>query len=179
MTDRTNDGTWLWVGLLTTTTALGTLALACAAPFAALAAVAATRMPMRAGLTLLTLTWAINQVIGFGVLGYPTDPTTIAWGFGILTAAWASMAGARWGDRAVAASGAVVRLATAFGTGFVAYKLALLAWSTVLGGVHTALSPYWTARQFALEAAILVGLVGAYHALVAIGVPAARRARIA
>lgn len=178
MTEQTapRDGSWLWVALLTATSALGTLALACAMPFVALAAVAATRMPARAGLTLITLTWAINQAVGFGVLHYPTDWRTLTWGAGMLSAALVAVAAARWGDRATARTNPAVRLATAYGTGFVGFKATLLAWSLVLGGVHTALSPYWTARQFALEAAVLVALVALYHALLAIGVPAARRA---
>ena len=174
-----DTNTRLWVGLLTAASAATTLALACATPFAALAAVAATRLSARSGAALMVLTWGVSQGIGFGILGYPTDPTTLAWGVAMLTAALASIAGARWGDRATMAHGGVVRLATAYGTGFVAFKLALLACSFVLGGVHVAASPYWTAVQFGREAAILVGLVALYHALVAIGVPAAGRARTA
>ena len=173
------DGTRIWVGLLAATSAATTLALACATPFSALAAVAATRMSARAGFALMGLAWAVSQAIGFCVLDYPHDPRTLAWGFAILTAALASVAAARWGSRAVADAGPVMRQATAFGTGFIGYKAALLAWSLVLGGVHTALSPYWTARQFGREALILAGLVALYHALVALGVPAPRRARAA
>ena len=173
------DGTRAWVALLTATSAVTTLALACATPFSALAAVAATRMRPRAGFALMGLTWLVSQVIGFCVLDYPRDPGTFAWGFAMLTAALAAVAAARWGERAVRANAPSVRLATAFGTGFVAYKATLLAWSFVLGGVHVALSPYWTARQFGREALILAGLVALYHALLAVGVPAARRVRTA
>ena len=174
-----SDGTPVWVGLLTATSAVTTLALACATPFSALAAVAATRLPGRASFALMGMTWLVSQAIGFCVLDYPRDPKTFAWGFAMLTAALAAVAAARWGNRAVAANGPFVRIATAFGTGFIAYKATLLAWSLVLGGVHTALSPYWTVRQFGREALILAGLVALYHALVAVGVPAARRVRIA
>ena len=173
------DGTWLWVALLTVTSAVTTTVLACAMPFVALAAIAATRMPGRAGVALIGLTWAINQAVGYSLLSYPHDATTAAWGIGILSAALAAVAAARWGDRTLATAAPALRLATAFGVGFVAYKAMLLGWSLVLGGVHTATSPYWTARQFALEGAVLVGLVALYHLLVAVGVPAARRVRFA
>lgn len=173
------DGTRLWVGLLTATSAVTTLALACATPFAALAAVAATRMPVRAGVALMTLAWAVSQTIGFCVLDYPRDARTLAWGLAMLTAALLSFAGARAADRAVATGGPAMRLATAFGAGFVAYKVGLIVWSFVLGGVHTALSPYWTVRQFGREAVIVAVLALLYHALVAAGVPAARRLRAA
>lgn len=179
MIDHTNDGSRMWVGLLTAASAATTLLLACATPFAALAAIAATRMSARAGAALMVLTWGVSQAVGFCLLDYPRDPTTLTWGLAILTAALAAIATARWGDRAVAANGAFVRLATAFGTGFIAYKATLLAWSFVLGGTHIAASPYWTARQFGREALILTGLVALYHALVAVGVPAARRVRTA
>lgn len=173
------DGTRIWVGLLSGASAATTLALACATPFSALAAIAATRMPARAGIALMATTWAISQVVGFCVLDYPRDPKTFAWGFAILTAALAAIGAARWGDRAVAAHGSAMRLATAYGTGFVGYKATLLAWSFVLGGVHVAASPYYTARQFGREALILAGLVALYALLVRAGVPAARRLRTA
>ncbi|WP_326525234.1 hypothetical protein [Sphingomonas sp.] len=169
----------LWVVVFAVAGAVTTLALACATPFAALAAIAATRLPARAGFALVALSWASSQVIGFCVLDYPRDPTTLAWGVALLSAALAAMAAARWGDRATAASHGAVRLATAFGTGFVAYKATLAVWSLVLGGLHTALSPYWTIRQFGQEALMLAGLVALYHALVAIGLPAAGRTRAA
>jgi hypothetical protein len=173
------EGSQLWVAILTGTSAAATLAFACATPFAALAAFAATRMSTRTGFMLMALTWAVSQAIGFLILGYPHDPKTLTWGFAILTAALAGVAAARWGAGAVTGQGAFMRQATAFGTGFVGYKAVLLVWSLGLGGVHTALSPYWTSRQFGTEALILVGLVALYHVLTAAGVPTLKRFRIA
>lgn len=173
MTRSPRDGSTLWVGLFTAASALTTLALACATPFSALAAIAATRMRTREGLALMTLAWAASQAIGFCVLDYPRDPRTLAWGVAMLTAALAAVMAARWGARH--ATGRVLPLATAFGTGFLGYKATLLAWSFVLGGVHVAASPYWTARQFGREALILAGLVALYHGLIRLGVPAPRR----
>lgn len=175
MTDHVSHrrSTLIWVVLLTLASGATTLALACATPFAALAAVAATRMRARAGAALMLLAWAVSQGIGFGVLGYPHDPVTLLWGAAILSAALASIAAARVGAAAVQSSGGVVQVATAFGTGFIGYKAVLLGWSFVLGGVHVAASPYWTARQFGREAAILLGLLALYRLLVAAGVPAA------
>jgi hypothetical protein len=168
----------LWVALITVASAITTLALACATPFAALAALAATRMRARDGVLIVSLAWAANQAVGFGVLGYPHDWTTMAWGPAILSAALAAIAAAAWGARQ-SGGRPVLGVATAFGTGFVAYKLVLLAWSFLLGGVHTAASPYWTALQFGREALFLAGLLALYHVLVAAGVPAPRRAALA
>lgn len=164
----------LWIVLLTAASAGTTLALACATPFAALAALAATRMRARDGFALIALAWLASQAIGFCVLDYPRDPLTFAWGAAMLAAALSAVAAARWGASVNRAP--LVSLATAFGTGFVAYKAALVLWSLVLGGVHTALSPYWALRQFGREAVILGALVLAYRALVRIGVPAPRPA---
>lgn len=162
----------LWIVLLTAASAGTTLALACATPFAALAALAATRMRARDGFALIALAWLASQLIGFCVLDYPRDPLTFAWGGAMLAAALSAVAAARWG--AAVNRAPVVSLATAFGTGFIAYKAALVVWSLVLGGVHTALSPYWALRQFGREALILVALVLAYRALVRLGLPAPR-----
>lgn len=165
----------LWVALLTAASAATTLVLACATPFAALAAIAATRLPARDGAALIVAAWAVSQAIGFGLLGYPRDPVTIAWGGAMLSAVLAALVVARHAAAAITTGGAL-RLATAYGAGFLAYKLVLFGWSLLLGGVHTAASPYWTARQFGQEAVILAGLVALYHLLVRLGVPAAHRA---
>lgn len=62
----------------------------------------------------------------------------------------------------------------AYGVGFVAFKLVILAFSFWLGGVATTLDPDILARQFLRNGAILIGLFALYHGLVALGVPAAR-----
>lgn len=165
-----------WIVLFTVVSCAATLALACATPFAALAAVAATRMRARDGVLLMLAVWIASQAIGFCVLEYPRDPTTLAWGIAIGTAALAAFAGARWGARTTAGSSRALQVATAFGVGFVAYKLALLCWSLSLGGFHTALSPYYAAKQFVREAAFVVGLVALHRALLVAGVPAPRLA---
>jgi hypothetical protein len=167
---RSAGRAWLWPVLLTGAAAATTLALACATPFAALAALAAVRMRPREGFALMGLAWAASQLIGFCVLDYPRDATTFAWGGAMLTAALAAVAAARWG-----AGKGPAGLLTGFAAGFVAYKLTLLAWSLVLGGVHTALSPYWAVRQFGREALILAGLALLYEVLVRLGVPRATK----
>jgi hypothetical protein len=166
----------LLVGLLTAASAATTLALACATPFSALAAVAATRMPARAGFALMGLAWAVSQAIGFCVLDYPRDPRTLTWGFAILTAALVAHGAARGGLALVRAPHPLLRVGVAFGSGFIGYKLTLVAWSLVLGGFHTAVSPFYASRQFGRDALILAGLLALTH-VVAIGLPAVRRLR--
>ncbi|WP_217430317.1 hypothetical protein, partial [Sphingomonas bacterium] len=93
MTETRNDRTavLLWTVLLTAASTGTTVVLACMTPFAALAAIAATRMSRREGVTLMVFAWAASQAIGFGLLGYPHDATTIAWGAGLGAAAVASV----------------------------------------------------------------------------------------
>jgi len=172
-TEKGRGAPLVWVALLTGVSVATTLALACATPFAALAAVAATRMRAAHGFALIALAWAASQAVGFCLLDYPRDPRTLAWGAAMLSAALAAAAAARWG---AARGAAPVATATAFGAGFVGYKAVLLGWSFVLGGVHTALSPYWTVRQFGREAVILAALLLLYRAAVAAGLPPAARA---
>jgi len=172
------EGEGIWVGIFAGTSAAATLILACATPFSSLAAISATRMSRCAGFVLIGAAWAVSQAIGFGVLGYPHDPRTLAWGLAILTASLVASEAARRGGDWVGGHPAL-RVATAFGAGFLGYKATLVAWSLVLGGVHTALSPYYALTQFGREALILAGLLGVHRLLTTLGVPAAPRARMA
>lgn len=59
---------------------LFTLGFACAAPLAAFAAIAAMSFSRRDALVVTGGVWLANQLWGFGVLDYPTDASTFAWG---------------------------------------------------------------------------------------------------
>lgn len=164
----------IWIMLLTVASTVTTLLLSCATPFPALAALAAVHMHRRDGMTLMGLAWLASQLTGFLILGYEMKETTTGWAIGLAVAALGSAAGAyaaldRLGGRSIA-----LRLAVAYGAGFVAFKLVILAFSVWLGGVATTLDPDILARQFLRNGAILIGLFALYHGLVALGVPAAR-----
>src|SRR5689334_12108048 len=75
--------------LLTMASALASLVFACATPFAAFAVIAAAMLPLRSALLVVAGSWLVNQGIGFGVLHYPIDVTTMLWGLVIGTAALA------------------------------------------------------------------------------------------
>lgn len=169
----------LWIVLLTVASTVTTLVLACATPFPALAALAALHMRRSDGLTLMAIAWAASQLTGFLVLGYEVKSTTWGWAIGLAVAALASGVGAyaalgqvdgRLGGRSTA-----LRLAVAYVAGFVAFKIAILAFAFWLGGVATTLDPDILMRQFVRNGAILIGLFALYRALVAIGIPGARR----
>lgn len=168
----------LWILLLTVASTVTTLVLACATPFPALAALAALHMNRRDGVLLMLATWVASQAVGFGMLHYPHDATTLGWAVALGTAAVASALAA--GSIAGRLSSAFpVRLAFAYVAGFVAFKAIVFLWSLGLGGAATALSPSIMANQFLRNGAILIGLLVLYRTLVALGVPAAPPARTA
>lgn len=164
-----------WVSLLTAASTAATLALACATPFPALAALAAVHMRRRDGIALMLLAWAASQAVGFLLLGYPRDGSTIAWGVGLGTAAIGSAIAGYAVLRALDYRSVAARLATAYAAGFTAFKGIILLWALVLGGLHTAMAPDLLAEQFLRNGAILTGFYGLYRALVALGVPAPPR----
>jgi hypothetical protein len=150
-------------GLLGTACALASLLFACAAPFAAFAVVAAAMLPLPSAIIAVGGVWLINQAIGFGLLSYPLDASTIAWGGVILVAALAGTAAASSvlqharGNRTIA-------LAIAFVAAFAAYELALLAVTPVLGG-HEAMAPAIVARIAGLNLIWLLGSLAAVEIL--------------
>ena len=124
-----------WQGVLAAATIAGTLATACMMPFVALAVASAATMPRgRAAATVGTV-WATNQLLGFGLLGFPHDASTIAWGAALGVASLVAMAVAA----AVLDRGGVsiARLVAAFGAAFAAYEGGLFLFALVAGGTGT------------------------------------------
>jgi hypothetical protein len=107
--------------------ALGTVCswLGCLVPFAAISAAAAASLRTRSGAALVTIVWALNQLIGFSYHHYPHDASTYAWGVAMLVAALVAFAAAR----AVRA-----RPWLAFLAAFAAFELVLVTFSIALGG---------------------------------------------
>ena len=169
----------LWVALLTAASTATTLALACATPFPALAALAAVHMRRRDGVALMLLAWLASQCVGFFLLGYPRDGSTLAWGFALGTAAVGSALASYATLRALPYRSVAARLSLAYAAGFTAFKAIILGWALVLGGLHTAMAPDLLAEQFVRNGAILIGLYALYRALVAVGVPAPPQATAA
>ena len=120
--------------LLVTASALASFVLACATPFAAFAVIAAAMLPLQSALLVVAGAWLVNQGIGFGVLHYPIDATTIAWGFVIGAAALAATLAAAFALQALRTTRATLVLPVALIAAYVAYELTLLAATPVLGG---------------------------------------------
>lgn len=162
----------LWVSLLTAASTATTLVLACATPFPSLAALAAVHMRRRDGIALMLLAWAASQFIGFFLLGYPRDGSTLAWGVGLGTAAIGSALAGYGALRVAGYRSVAAQLSLAYAAGFTAFKGIILLWALVLGGLHTAMAPDLLVEQFLRNGAILIGLYALYRLLVAAGVPA-------
>jgi hypothetical protein len=120
--------------LLAAACALASFAFACATPFAAFAVVAAAMLPLQPALLTVTAAWLVNQGIGFGMLRYPVDANTVAWGFSIGAAALAATVLAHSMLRALPRAGTPPALACALLGAYVAYELFLFAVTPVLGG---------------------------------------------
>lgn len=114
------------------------LLFACATPFAALAALSAMTLSRNDGLAAVSLTWMINQLIGYGILGYPADPMTMAWGVAILLSAVAALVAA-WYALALLAK-PLVRAIAAIMTALVAQQLTIYAASLILTSHPSAFS---------------------------------------
>ncbi|MBR0959802.1 hypothetical protein [Bradyrhizobium japonicum] len=146
--------------LLTVSCALASLAFACATPFAAFAVVAAAMLPLRPALLVVTGAWFVNQTIGFGVLHYPIDGSTIAWGFVIGAAALLSTAAASAVLRTLPQGRTPLMLAVTLIAAYAAYEIALLAATPFLGG-EGAFTAAVVTRIGLTSAAWLAGLVAA------------------
>jgi len=144
--------------LLTASCGLASFALACATPFAAFAVVAAALLPRRSALLVVIGSWLVNQTIGFGVLRYPINESTIAWGFVIGGAALAATIASSAVFSAFSAGRAPFVFGFALVCAYGAYELLLFAATPFLGGggaFHMAI----VARIGLLNIAWMIGLI--------------------
>jgi len=150
----------LCFALLATACGLASFAFACATPFAAFAVIAAAALPLRPALAVVAAAWAVNQAIGFGVLGYPHDANTILWGVAIGAAALIGTTAAALMLRSLARLSNPVALGLAFIAAYAAYELVLYAATLVLGGAGSFTAAI-VARLGILSLLWLIGLVAA------------------
>jgi len=145
-----------WPLTLAAVAVLGTLAVACMMPFVGLAVVAAATMPRREALVTVIGVWAANQLLGFGLMGYPVDAYAIGWGLALGGGSVAAMliAGRVLRDRALQPAS----FALAFLTAFVGYEALLFAFALVAGGTGT-FTPAIVAQLFVNDAAWAAALM--------------------
>ena len=83
----------LWIALIVAGGVILSTCFACVTPFAALATLAALRLPPKERWAVIGFVWLANQAVGFGLLGYPLTWDCIGWGAAIgLSAAAAVLA---------------------------------------------------------------------------------------
>ena len=157
---------------------LFSLALACAMPFAALAAAASLALPKRDAVFAVLLAFVANQIIGFGFLDYPRDAQTIAWGAGIGVAALASLGAAMAVAGPAARFGRLGAWGLSFAAAFAVWQLALFAAGQVIGTGSAGFSPeivFWVLQLNAVALVALAGLWALGHRIGLAG-PAPRKA---
>lgn len=156
----------LWVALIAGLSVGGSYAYACAAPLAAVAALAAIKMGRDSGLALVVAAWLANQIVGYGLLDYPQTADSFAWGAAIGLAAVAGFLGARslQGSRAHPAA----TLSLAFVAAFVVYQTGLYAAGFVLGASEAAFSLEVVGLVLQINVVAFAGLLLLHRAAVAL-----------
>jgi hypothetical protein len=129
-----------WIGFVSLASVVFSLALACAAPLAAIAALGGIHLSRRLALLLALTAWIANQAVGFGLLHYPTDATTLGWGLAIGLGTLAGAEAARIAFLRSEALNRLARVAIAFVAAFAAYEIVLYAAGLALGGGEDAFS---------------------------------------
>jgi hypothetical protein len=122
---------FVWGAVLTVVTVASSLAVACATPFAALAALAALFLPRRDALVLIAVNWLANQAIGFGLLHYPLNWDCYRGGIDLGVAAGLSTVAAMFAHRALGRMAVAPRAIGSFAVAFLTYEAALLVLSPV------------------------------------------------
>ncbi|WP_305985175.1 hypothetical protein [Roseibium sp. MMSF_3544] len=140
MTNSENKMVMVWPVVLVSAAVLFSFALACAMPFAAIGALAALVLPWREALVTAILGWLVNQVIGFGVLGYPTDMATLAWGAVLGFSAVAAVMAALFSQRQFAGHLFVAVALIAFAAALLAQQAVVYAASWLLPSHPSAFS---------------------------------------
>lgn len=129
-----NPKTAAWPATLAGATILGSLALACVFPFAAIAALAALTLDRRSGIALVGAVWAANQAVGFLLMNFPWDAQAVGHGLAILAATLAGYGAARLVAGKV--EGGVLRSVAVLASAFIVYEVLLRGYAQFGGGAE-------------------------------------------
>ena len=121
-----------WPPTFAVATVVGSVVAGCLMPFVAIAVLAAGTLDLRRGLITVVACWAANQIIGFGLLGYPVNAPTLGSGIALCASTLIAFAAARWvmGGRAPGLAG----FAIAGPLCFTLYEIALYLMAHLYGG---------------------------------------------
>ncbi len=127
----------LWLTVLVAASIAFTFGFACAVPFAAFGAATALTLNTRDALLLTATLWLANQIVGFGLMGYPWDGSTLLWGAVLGVVALLSTAAARIASACFASASYSVILVASFAAAFIVYEGSLYIVSAAwLGGTE-------------------------------------------
>ena len=154
----------LWIGLLVGAATVASAAFACAAPFAAVAMLAAATLPLRQALAVTAALWLGNQIVGFGLLDYPVDGETIAWGVIMAAASLAATLAAHRAIRVATVQSTLIRLVILFTAAFATYQIGLLLGSAFVSA-HGGMASDIIAYVAFINGAWTIGLGAAYLGL--------------
>lgn len=165
---------WLWIALLTVAAITSSLVFACATPFVALATLAARNMRRQDAFLLMIAVWLANQVVGYGILGYPRTFDSFAWGGAIgIAALLAAFAAMSVGDRPMR-TGPVLGTIIAFAAAFVVYEGVLFAATSILPSGEEAFSLRIVLYILQVNVLALIGLYVLSLAAPTMGLPRSR-----
>lgn len=168
-TIRETKTNWLWVAIVAVASVLLSMRLQCVLPFAALAAIGVLELRRAEALTLVGLAWAINQALGYGVLGYPHDFQSYAWGAVIgLASVTAVFAGEAMRD-ALAGRGYLLKAAAVLGMAYAAYEAVLFAATIALPATDYAFSTTVVVEYGIVNAVAFASLLAVHAALARTG----------
>ena len=169
----------LWLTVLVAASVAFTIGFTCAVPFAAFAAATALTLDTRDALLLTIALWLANQIVGFGLLGYPWEGTTLLWGAVLGIVALLSTAAARLASARLAGASYGAILIGSFAAAFIVYEgglyLVSAAW---LGGTED-YAPSIIAYIAGLNTLAFVGLLILERLGRMLGLAAAPAVRIA
>jgi hypothetical protein len=175
---RSTEAAWfrpLWLGVLIAASAALTTVFTCITPFAAFAVITATGFSRRNALFVTTGVWLANQVVGFGVLHYPWDAKTFAWGAAIGAAALIGTIVAQWTVARLGSVHSSVQALGAFIPAFAAYQVALYAVAFLILGGTGAFSRQIIGQVLLVNGITLFGLYGLGQLVAIAGVLSRRR----
>lgn len=130
-----NPKTAIWPASLASASVLGSWALACVFPFAAIATLAAVTMRPLAGLGLVVAAWLANQFVGFFILSFPWDAQAVGHGISILVSAAAAYGVARLVAGRIKI-GSAFRSVAALVAAFAVFQVLLRAYAQFGGGAE-------------------------------------------
>jgi hypothetical protein len=167
-TGRTSEaaGSGIWIALVAGLTVIGSFALACVAPMAAVAALAALTLRRAEGLALVFVAWIVNQAVGFLLLSYPHTPDTYAWGaaIGIATVLGYLAAAAV----APLVTSRLLAAAVAFAVAFSVYEVALYAFGVATSYAGDTFSLAVVGEVLTINAVAYVGFLVLHRVAVAL-----------